>query len=494
METQLTIPETIPFSSIVWELEHQPRERKVYNGIESLADSIRERGTETPIVLSPLADGGWLLEAGGRRYTALKTLGVDTVYYGSVSEPGRPGFVVKNRITTTEDHSLTELIENLHRESLDWRDEVRLIVRAWRAKKREAALSGAEIFYSTFGRMLGGYGHSDINAALRVHDRLVSDPEFFAKSSSILQAYQKMLDESKAAMEKELVSRTMAFGKPAGPKNLLDLCEGRGGVSGQPIDFVGNVESEPNLNILEIPKVDLSFRFKLGNSLDWMLVMRSEGQQFDHIICDPDFAVTTERLEAGVSGASAGVAQTSIQDSLADLKLFLEVAFDLTRNYCIFWYDLDHHEKLQSWATAVGFRVQRWPIIWHKTDYRSNASPQHNFCKNIEYAMVCAKPSATLATVQMSSVIALPSGQTTKDFGHPFAKPPLLWEKLYTAVATPGQTTFDPFMGRGSSTVGALRFGLQPSGGELSESHFNGAILNIQGEYKKTLGSNVVFQ
>lgn len=473
-----TIPESIPFDSVVWELPHQPRERKVYNGIESLADSIRERGTETPIVLSPLAEGGWLLEAGGRRYTALKLLGVDTLYYGSVSEPGKPGFVVKNRITTSEDHTLTELIENLHRESLDWRDELRLIVRAWRAKKREAALAGAELYYSTFGQMLGGYGHSDINAAVRVHDEVIAFPEKFAKCTSILQAYGVMLADRKKELEALVVERTMTPTIHMGSAVILPE----------------TVEASiPDPKIPALVSIDLSSRFKLGNSLDWMDSMWKAGHQFDHIICDPDFAVSQERLEAGVAGAGAGIAQDSIEESLEVLYRFIHYSFHITRGYCIFWYDLDHHEKLQRCAEGVGFRVQRWPIIWHKTDYRSNAAPQHNFCKNIEYAMVCAKPGSTLAAVQMSSIIALPSGQTTKDFGHPFAKPPLLWEKLYSAVASPGQTVFDPFMGRASSVIGALRFGLQPSGGELDQGHYNGAILNIQGEYKKTLGDNVIF-
>lgn len=477
-----TIPESIPFSSIVFELPGQERERKAYNNIESLAASIAERGTETPIVLSPLEDGRWLLEAGGRRYTALNSLGVDTLYYGSVSEPGRPGFVVKNRITTTEDHSLTELIENLHRENLDWRDEVKLLVRAWNSKKREAVLAGVEIYYGTFGKMVGNYGYTDINAAIRIHDRLVSDPEFFAGCSGILPAYQKLLGESRRALEKVMAEQVIT--KP----NHCYSPMPEGPVSALVLD-VTKLEYK-----LPVPEVDLSSRFKLGNSLDWMVEMVRSGQQFDHIICDPDFAVSQERLEAGVAGAGEGIAQSSIDESLDVLRQFLYLAEKTVRNYCIFWYDLDHHEKLQRIAELVGFRVQRWPIIWHKTDYRSNAAPQHNFCKNIEYAMVCAKPGSTLAQVQMSSVIALPSGTTSKDFGHPFAKPLALWQRILAAVAAPGQTTFDPFMGAGSSVVASTRFGCSAYGGELQEQHYNSALLNLQREYQTTLGKDVIFK
>ncbi len=108
--------------------------------------------------------------------------------------------------------------------------------------------------------------------------------------------------------------------------------------------------------------------------------------------------------------------------------------------------------------------------------------------------MVCAKPGSTLATVQMSSVIAVPSGTTTKDFGHPFAKPIALWQRIYSAIATPGQSTLDPFMGRGSSMVSAVRFGLSASGGELNPDHYSGALLNLQKEYQNQLGKDVIFQ
>lgn len=108
--------------------------------------------------------------------------------------------------------------------------------------------------------------------------------------------------------------------------------------------------------------------------------------------------------------------------------------------------------------------------------------------------MVCAKPGSTLAKVQMSSVFSIPSGTTAKDFNHPFAKPPLLWQKLYDAVALPGQKTLDPFCGSGSSFVAALDLQLEPTGWELTPDHYNNGRLNIQAKYKKLYGDSVIFQ
>lgn len=471
---QFLIPETIQLDDIV----RDDRARSEYNFIESLAENIGFRGTETPIVVSPLANGKWLLEAGGRRVKALELLGVETLYYASVAVPGRPGFVVKNRISTVEDHALSELIENLYREGMDWRDELKLIVKAWRAKSLEAGLSGARLTYAVFGKMLGNYGYSDINCALNVHDAVFEHPDWFKDCKSIATAYVALLKKSKEAIAEELAGRVVQPAvKKLGFTERTILAEG-------PAQLIPDYPLSPTF--------DLTSRFKLTDSLDWMDTFPDEF--FDHIVCDPDFAVSVEQLEAGVAGAADGVVQESVALSLAVLKSFLEKAFRLTKGYCIFFYDVVHQEKLLTWTESIGFRTQRWPVIWHKTDYRGNAAPQHNFCKNIEYAMVCRKPSATLAEVQMSSVISLPSGNTTKEFGHPFAKPPELWKKLYKAAATPGQKTLDPFMGAASSVAAALDLDLIPYGGELQERHYHTAVLNIQKRVNQKFGDSVIFQ
>lgn len=448
-----TTPNTIPFTSVVF----GDRARTTYDNIDLLAESIRQIGLLCPIILSPLPDGKFLLEDGGRRYRALESLGVTELHHAATGDPQRPGFITKSEQSSGETAKLTELIANLHRENLDWREEVGLLVEAFRLKKREFALAGEQLYYSTFGKLVGNYNYSDINAAICIYDELKTNPQRFASCTTLHVAYAQLLRETQEAAQAELAKRALAPAPVAPPT----------------VDHTGSVV-ETYVPPVTFP---LSSRFRLGNSLDWM---ERERPMFDHIICDPDFAVSKERLEAGVSGASAGVAQDDVQQSLADLQRLIQLASICCNNYFIFFYDLDHHEKLQNECTKWGFRVQRWPILWHKTDYRSNAAPQHNFTKNMEYAMVCRQPSATLATAAPSGVISLPSANTVDTFNHPFAKPLDLWKRIYAAVTSPGQTTFDPFMGSGTAVVAALQSGLVPSGMELQPTHFNNAVLQIK--------------
>lgn len=465
---------TIPFTSIIF----GDRARTNYENIEALAESIEDVGLQVPIILSPLPDGTFLLEDGGRRYRALETLGTKELHHATTSKVGCPGFVLKSEVSTNEGLWLTELIANMHRENMDWRDEVKLLVKAYNARSREVGATGQRLYYATFGKMVGNYSHSEINAAMNIHDELVASPEKFKDCKSLFGAYQILLKDSQKKVTEELSRRLTAAPLPVQAMQQLSQEEGMP-------DLPVSVERVT-------PTVQLSSRFLNCNSIDWM----ASGPVFDHIVCDPDFAVSVDRLSANSNSAKDGVIQSSVDDSLADLYLFLARAYTCVKpqGFLVFFYDLDHHEKLMSRALSVGWLVQRWPIIWQKPDFRSNGAPQHNFCKNIEYAMVCRKPSSTLASVQMSSVFSIPVGTTPKDFNHPFAKPVALWQKIYSAVATPGQSVFDPFMGSGSACVAAIRSGLESHGCELSPDHYANARLNITAEYRKALGDSVIFQ
>lgn len=453
----MTPPPTILLSQI----DLGVRGRTEYRDIEQLAESIEQNGLIQPIVLVPneikdedgtLLDVRYNLIAGGRRINALLALGTDYLYHATTSTVGRPGYLLKGEAGTELSNLLTEIAENRDRADMTWQDEVKMLVRATRMIQENTPEH--TIVLRDFGVMLG-VNYQDIRIAVKIHDDLIASPESYRQCDSMRKALSILLDKEARYVQSLLVK------KPS-PTGLVQVVPGQ--------------EAAPAVR----PQVtiDLSRSLILG---DGIATLRTAS--VDHVICDPDFAVSKERLEAGVVGAAAGVAQLSIDHSLDELHDFIEAAAVAIRpnGFLVFFYDLDHHEKLQQWCAAAGFQVQRWPLIWHKTDYRSNASPQSNFTKNIEYAMVCRKPGATLAkSPQMSSIFAAASGPTTKSFGHPFAKPEALWRWIYDAVTVPGQTVFDPFAGSGSATVAALAHGLNPIACEIQEQHYNSLVLNVQ--------------
>lgn len=484
----MTPPPTIPFSSIVL----GDRARSTYTGIEQLAQLVENNGLVQPIVLVPLTE--WVddfnsepkfgLDAGGRRYHTLKLLLSESrwdgiLHHAVTSEPGRPGYVLKGEAFSTPlQRLMTELAENLGRADMDWRDETKLIVKAWRLAKLDAHKKHERILMSDFGIMVGT-DYQNLLAAEALHDDLVLNPQRYKDVTSIRGAYVKIFKAGEVELTKVLVAKERTA-------NLHLLVDTPSPVQVQ-IEPAPGDEPPPTV-------VPLSRAFINCNSLEYMAAL--PGPTFDHIVTDPDYGVSVERLNSNTeSDMGAGVAQPTITDSLSDLRTFIGQSFRVLKDqgFLVFWYDLDHHEKLQSYATLVGFRVQRWPLIWRKTGFCSNADPGHNFPKDMEYAMVCRKPNAVLAQVQKTSTFDCTPGTTTKDFQHPFAKPIDLWKWIFSAISIPGQVVYDPFLGSGSSSVAATLWGLKAVGSELDPVHYNNALLNLQGAFKKLIGERVVF-
>ncbi len=454
--------------------------RSSYSGIEDLAQSIEENGLIQPLVLAPKGER-FELVAGRRRTTALRHLGVTEVVHGVTSEPGRYGYVLKSEVETSEyKNLLSEIAENLDREDVAWPDQMKLLKRAWDGFQLECGRTAQPLIpMRHFGRMIG-VPYAELNYAVLLHNAYVEDPEKFSECTSIRGAYQVLLKENA-----QYINR-MAATKSLTTKPLRQMPQA-----------VAAVEAQSERSEGEAPRaganVPLTSAFFNMDGLEFL--EEAGANAFDHIVTDPDYGVSVERLEASVTHASDGVEQETVGDTLHMLNRFFHYAFASLKpnGFCVTFYDLDHHEKIQRFASDAGFSVQRWPIVWQKLDYRSNAAPAFNFCKNIEYALVCRKPGATLTSPQMSSVVTCASGSTVRELAHPFAKPYDLWKFIYRAIATPGQVVCDPFVGSGSAAIAAAQFGLRPTGAEINLDHYNTLLANLRRAYTKLLGDGTTF-
>lgn len=511
---------SIPFSSVILD----NRLRQTYTGIEDLASGIETVGLIQPLVLVPkwrypetmdVAEPDcYMLVAGGRRYTALAQLGCTTLYHATSSDPARPGYILKGEHGDELMNLLTEISENHDREDVPWQEELPAIVRAWRMIEAQHHKRGEEIGMRAFGAMLGT-GYHNLQASVAIYEAFVKDPARFQAYATVRQAYAALLKDSAAIAARlhvanittnaTLTPKIISVAVQPGPQKLAPIPTAESG-------------AEPSKII------PLSQMFLRTNSLDLMETMPAG--YVNHILCDPDFAVAKEKLSVNSASTDSGVAQDSVAASLFDLCRFVKLAYRVVDDagFCVFWIDMNHwnffagrdwfqefpggldfgyDDKLQrvpgrwlhekGFAEKVGWKVQRWPLTWRKLDHRSNAAPQHNFCKNEEWCLVLRKPGAVLNEAQMSSVFDMESGPTARRFNHPFAKPIPLWRWILHAIARKGQKIYDPFMGSGSSCCAAIEHGCQPLGSELSEDHHANALFNIQLQYQKTLGPDTIF-
>jgi hypothetical protein len=494
----MTIPSTIPFSSIDLGI----RGRTEYKKIEELAESLEHNGLIQPIVLTKKErccerdynndgdcdhhpNGTFALVAGGRRYHALQQLGVTELHHGVTSEPGRYGFLLRGESTVLS-NLLTEIAENLDRSDVDWRDECKMIVRAAKLIRQESHANGHMILARDLGVILG-CGYNNLITAEKIHDDLVAHPEDYVNVTGLRAAVQVIMKKDIQFLQSIQVERSLTNKAQSVP-----ILEEEKTFGDHIVDrVIASVSPGP------VTTIPLTSHFLNTDGIEWLW---EHPASVDHVICDPDFGVSVDRLMAKADmqavGYATGVNQKTVEQSLIEVDDMIHAAFGAIKEqgFLVMFFDMDHWEKLCGFAIHAGFAVQRWPLTWHKTDFRSNASPQSNFCKNEEWAMVCRKPGSVLATVQMSSVFSCPGDRIAKELGHPFCKPYELWTWIFQAVCLKGQTVFDPCVGAGSMAIAAIRFGLNPMGAEIQTVHYNSLILNLQKEYQKLLGENVRFE
>src|SRR4030095_9695251 len=112
-------------------------------------------------------------------------------------------------------------------------------------------------------------------------------------------------------------------------------------------------------------------------------------------------------------------------------KPFLQTSFRLCKSggFCVFFYDLDWHEYLQSTAETIGWKVQRWALIAHKNLACRNSTAQYNFTKTYETAMVLRRDEQTVLRKQQSdSVRDFDFSAERRLYNNQFAKPFELWK------------------------------------------------------------------
>ena len=462
--------QTIPISQI----NVSTRLRESYNNIDRLADSLAEHGLIQPIVLNE----DHQLVAGGRRLKAAQLLGWTDI-----------AFTYKSTLDEAQLREF-ELEENVRREDMTWQERVKSIREIHKLRSRRAHISSEPWGLRETGEMLG-VSAASIHAALAVAKAL-EEPSSPVHNALGMKDALKILLQQKENEGMQLLAKTSAQHAAARPNPSLNT--GLASVI-QPFDpsLLTDSSAEPDSTDVTI---DLSRIVKQGDCIALMKEMPDES--VDHVISDPPYAIDMGMLDQANTGMlNIGLVEAThqIKDNLILLDAFIAEAYRLMKpgGFCIFWIDITHFTTLLSRCVAVGFTVQRWPLHWGKNNGMNQAAG-FNFTKASEYCVVCRKGNATLVNHQSKDWICLDKTSSDKLLftEHPFSKPVLLWDWLYSAVTLRGQIVLDPFAGRGSSTVSAIRNGLSPIAFELEDSHFPYLQKNVRDTYSQMI-PNVKF-
>lgn len=176
------------------------------------------------------------------------------------------------------------------------------------------------------------------------------------------------------------------------------------------------------------------------------------------------------------------------------------------------------HASIQEHCRKIGFSNLS-PIIWNKianAAYEADGNgggflgkpyePNAVIKNDIEFILMERKPggyrSPSVATRVLSVVPADRhkvwfqqiwtgvTGASTRD--HPAPYPLELAERLVRMFSFVGDTVLDPFLGTGTTSLAAARWGRNSVGVEIDPQYFEMAVKRIEGETRKLFSSSVV--
>ena len=480
------------------------RARKDYGDLDGLKDSLTRLGSIHPIVLSKNQDNTYNLVAGGRRFRSMQQMGVKELYQGSVLEPERFGFLFKHEVPEDELKE-AELDENLYRLKPKWQEDALLIADVHELKRRKHGANkwGQRQTADLLSKGGKGFGKSSVNLALKVAELLrKGDKEIMAcdcldDANTI--RIKRAEDSALARLSSMAMPVSTATPLPSTP-TLLDSFNMDLSTELLNRFWGSNVVSDAKPSAPTLQSAPLTTAPRVRIPLSEMFIQADfqtdthTAPWVHHIVTDIPYGIDMDNLNQKSIGDVKD--EHDVEANLDLMPKFLKFAYDAVKpqGFCVFFYDLDHHEKLQTWAKEVGWRVQRWPLVWNKTHTCQNNAAQYNTTKNFEVAMVLRKDDHTvLRSAQGSSVWTGDGSAERRLYNNPFAKPFELWKWLYTMITIPGQSVLDPFCGEMSACRAAANCGLVPYGYEINPKHYNRGVEHMKAVYALIHKSNVEF-
>jgi ParB-like chromosome segregation protein Spo0J len=405
---------------------------RVENGnLEELSESIRQMGLICPICIDKENN----LIAGFRRLSAWRLLR---------AKHGDDYALVPTRILTSdEDPVLVEMEENLRRKQMTWKEKALGIAEYHRRAKHEATRKHAAWLQQNTADLFD-IAQSDISVLLRVAKDLQLHPEKYKDCQSATDAACILLKEHMDKSAKRLIDQIAQKVPPSETANLA-----------APSAVVGIAESQ------EIKVRRIMSQVHNTDCLEYL----KTAPIFDHIICDPPYAIDMDP----VSSSDRVKSEHAVLPNIQLLRSFIDLAYHHTKKFLVMFCDPSHFDFLSSCCKKAGFSVCRWPFVWVKTSRCLNNQAYINMTKTCEFALVARIESALLVQPANAHYI----GPSVANEIHPFIKPQPLWTHLFQTFVAPGETVLDPFCGCGSSLRAADALGINITGVELNSTHYN---------------------
>lgn len=412
---------TVPIASVT--AVRPERQRRELTGIDELAESIFRIGLINPIVISPQG----VLVAGERRLTACRQLGWTSIPVQFTTD------------LSEYELQCIELEENVKRVDLPWQDQCLAIARFHKLKSDNEPDWTQEKTADAIGL---------VRQAVTQH---------LSVANEINAGNEKVATADKFSVARNIVERN-------NERKKTTTLHAADAAIGTALGIESKEEVRPSIPILNCDFHQFQEAY--------------DGPRYNLIHCDFPY---------GINVADAPRQNSAIRDHYEDspdiywsLLDRLALAMDnlvAESAHLIFWYSMDYHQATKEILAMMGWQVNPFPLIWHKSDNAGVApDPQRGPRRTYETAFFCARGDRKLTQAgTKSNSFAFPGNRA--DAIHISEKPTSVLRHFMAMVCDEYSLVFDPTCGSGN----ALKVGLELKanaalGLELSEEFYNNAI------------------
>lgn len=298
--------QSYPVEAII--IEREKRQRKELTGIRELAWSINALGLINPITITK--DG--VLIAGERRLTAVKELGWDRInvqFFEDLDPAAR---------------HLLELEENVRRVDLSWQDQCLAV----------------EEYHKLRAELDPSWTADKTASALGMTKSNVSEKRSVAQE--IIRGNSRITEAPKFSVAKGIVTRENERKRDSAVVEVAEVITGE---------------------VAEAPVAPLIH----ANFNEW--VKTYTGAKFNFIHCDFPYGVNADKHDQGAASAFGGYADSEdVYWELLDSLAYGMENVVAESAHLMFWFSMDFYQPTIERLSDMGWDVQRFPLIWHKSD------------------------------------------------------------------------------------------------------------------------------
>lgn len=434
-------PQGIPVGQLkvlnIADIKSEDRFRAEFGDIETLAESIKEKGLLQPITVSTDLQ----LLAGERRLRAAKLAGLKTV----------PALVRK---TNGEiDAREVELMENVFRKDFTWSEQAALIAeidRLYKAKNIDwSGRKTAELLNK---------GTASVSRALQLDSAIQVMPELaeLKTADEALKVVKKMEEQAIVGELRKRHLEPELHGLDKGIKDMLRLAE---------------------------------HNYIVGDTFKGLAELRSNGV-VSIIECDPPYGIdlnTVKRSKESVTSNVHSYNEVSKEQYPDFLNRLARELYRVAGPHCwlVFWFGPTWHQPVLDALRDAGWLVDDIPCIWVKNQGQT-MQPELYLGRAYEPFFLCRKGQPAL--IKRGRLNVFHYAGASKKY-HPTERPVPLLEEILETLGVPSSTVLVPFLGSGATIRAAYKCGMKCFGWDVSTEYKDKFMLAVEEDARNLNGA-----